>query len=191
MNNRVAWGAAGAAAGGLAVYWASRSRPTYTDGMGCEVVCSAGQGADFAWPILRPITIQTIQVSVAFALRNTAGGGFTEMLFRGAVVSNPPQYSGSQGYQDLTTSRRFGTIQTHNPNSGPSLFYDSHGLGGILWNVILKSWSAKDGSGGSANETFVVFPRVHCHPNQWIVAHMDYAGPNVVDAETQLMITSR
>ncbi len=157
-------------------------------GFGWEIVNVNNNGADVYFEVLDAMTLNTINIDVAFMITGIpAQAGFAEVLCDGGVsrgakptFSDPPA-----AYINFSPSPNFGTLTPHNPNKL------NIGLGGLVqdlfFNVILKTWVPADGTGGSASRQVFAQPSLILNRGDYLVFHMDHAGVSG-DVEMQAVL---
>jgi hypothetical protein len=160
-----------------------------TASFGWEVSDVDNNGADVYVKVLRPMTLASVDVDVAYmitALPSTPG--FAEVLCT-AMVSrgrSPTFSTGPQAYNEPLPSPHFGTVRLVNPNKLTGPYNTRLGQDSFL-AVILKSWVPADGAGSHTARHVHTTPSLTLHAGDYLVFHMDHAGvPG--DAEMQVVL---
>jgi hypothetical protein len=155
-------------------------------GFGWEIGNLDNNGADIYVQIPRALTLDYLDLDVAFMV-TAPSEGFAEVLFTLGLTSTAPTFSAPpQVYQSLPADPDFGTGEIDNPEGVGTVGGGQPG-GGDLVNVILKAWVPADGT-AAQDQRHVTLPlSVRAPAGSYLTCHMDHAGVTV-NCEMQLAL---
>jgi len=158
-------------------------------GAGWEVTNINNNGADMYVKVVTAMTLNVIDVDIAFVITSTPSTAGGVVLYCTGAVSRgaAPTFSGgSAEYFYPATDSNFGSVQIYNPNS-LTVSYSADFTQPTLFAVDLKTWVPTDGTASATFRHLTTEPSLSLNAGDYLVFHMNHAGvPG--DAEMQIVL---
>jgi len=147
-------------------------------GFGWEISNLHNNGADVYFRVEKNMTLNSMNIDVAFMVISLSSTGFAEVLcYAGVSRGTIPTFnnSGGHAYVTLPSDQNFGSVTNYNPNGlniskDPTLSQDK------FYAVSLKSWVPSDGSASSSSRQVLANPSLRLNAGDYLVFHMDHAA---------------
>ena len=156
---------------------------------GWEITNINNNGADVYFKVDRNMTLNSVNIDMAFVPTSVASTGVAEVLcYSGVSRGGAPTFnnSGGHAYVNFTADPNFGSVTIYNPN-GLSVADDGTLYEDKFYAVILKSWVPSTGAASATSRQVLASPSLSLTAGDYLVFHMDHAGV-AGDAEMQVVL---
>jgi hypothetical protein len=144
-------------------------------------------GADVYFEVSDAMTLNSVNIDVAFVPGSSGGTGFTQMLCYGIVSrAAVPTFTGSQEYENPQYSMNFGGVTLYNPNGlkgGPNAMLAQD----QFFSAILKTYVPSGNSASATYRQVRANPSLNLNTGDYLVFHMDLDGVEG-DGEMQVVL---
>ena len=149
-------------------------------------------GADVYFKVEKSMTLNSINIDVAFMVTSVTTTGLAELLCYGGVSrGGAPTFNNSTGhaYVNLPADSDFGAVTIYNPNN---LSIDADGTlyQDKFYAVTLKTWVPSTGTASSTSRQVLASPSLSLNAGDYLVFHLDHSGvPGDVEMQVVLQYT--
>ncbi|HET9408226.1 MAG TPA: hypothetical protein VFO39_13380 [Candidatus Sulfotelmatobacter sp.] len=157
-------------------------------GFGWEITNLDGNGADIYFVVENAMTLNSLNIDVAFSPTSISATGLTEVLCAAEVSRGGPPAAGFS----VVHSSNFGDYAEYNPNGltiGPKVPSTPPPSPGqdALYTVILKTYVPSNGNAATTDRHVLANSSLSLNAGDYLVFHMDHLGvPG--DAEMQVVL---